>query len=528
VSWLIIAILVVSGIVAFYFALLAVCSLLLTAVAAREVYDHALDRKADIGEDMFTFPLTPPVSVLLPAYNESAAIVESVASLLGLRYPEFEVIVINDGSKDDTLQQVVEAYGLEPLDRDPPNTLETQPIRGIYQSRAYPELIVIDKENGGKADSLNAGINASRYPLVCGIDADSILEPDALLRAVEPFVLRPELVIATGGIVRIANGSTFARGTLVEAGLPKRFIPGFQVVEYMRGFLVGRCSWSRLNALLIVSGAFGLFRKDVVVETGGYAHTIGEDAELVVRMQRHMIEQERPYRVEFVPDAVCWTEAPESLRVLRRQRTRWQRGLYDTLSRHRTMLFNPRYGTLGTMALPYFFLFELLGPAMEGLAVVLTLAMWAGGLLNTGLAPFMLSIMVGLGLVLSISSLVLEELVFHRYPRWKHILTIAWWSIAETVGYRQINSWWRITGLWEAMRKKQGWGAMTRTGAAAGQRQDFGGGRYWSLRAEIGERLGPSSPVAAPPSPAAPVSPAAAPVDAATAPADRVPVGTAA
>ena len=491
-SWLILAILVFSGIVACYFAMLAVASLLLTGVAAREVYDHALNRKADIGEDVFTFPLTPPVSVLLPAYNESAAIVESVASLLGLRYPEFEVIVVNDGSKDDTLQQVVEAYGLEPLDRDPPVTLATQPIRGIYQSRAYPELIVIDKENGGKADSLNAGINASRYPLVCGIDADSILEPDALLRAVEPFVLRPELVIATGGIVRIANGSRFARGTLVDAGVPKRFIPGFQIVEYMRGFLVGRCSWSRLNALLIVSGAFGLFRKDVVVDAGGYAHTIGEDAELVVRMQRHMIEQGRDYRVEFVPDAVCWTEAPESLKVLRRQRTRWQRGLYDTLSRHRSMLFNPRYGTLGTLALPYFLLFELLGPAMEGLALVLTIAMWAGGLLNTGLAPFMLAIMLGLGLVLSISSLMLEEMVFHRYPRWKDVLRIAMLSVVETFGYRQLNSWWRITGLWEAMRKKQGWGAMTRTGAAASERQSFGGGRYWSLRGEIEERLGVS------------------------------------
>ncbi len=164
--------------------------------------------------------------------------------------------MINDGSRDDTLQQVVEAYGLEPLDRDPPNTLETQAIRGIYQSRAYPELIVIDKVNGGKADSLNAGINASRYPLVCGIDADSILEPDALLRAIEPFVLRQDLVIATGGIVRIANGSSFARGTLTDASIPKKHIPGFQIVEYMRGFLVGRCSWSRLNALLIVSGAF--------------------------------------------------------------------------------------------------------------------------------------------------------------------------------------------------------------------------------------------------------------------------------
>ncbi len=488
-SWLIIVILVLAGIVAFYFAMLAIASLALTAIAAREVYDHALNRKADIGEDMFTFPLTPPVSVLLPAYNESAAIVESVASLLGLRYPEFEVIVVNDGSKDDTLQQVVEAYGLEPLDRDSPNTIETQAIRGIYQSRAYPELIVIDKENGGKADSLNAGINASRYPLVCGIDADSILEPDALLRAIEPFVLRPDLVIATGGIVRIANGSSFSRGTLTEAGISQKHIPGFQIVEYMRGFLVGRCSWSRLNALLIVSGAFGIFRKDIVVEVGGYAHTIGEDAELVVRMQRVMIEQDRPYRVEFVPDAVCWTEAPESLSVLRRQRTRWQRGLYDTLSRHRTMLFNPRYGTLGTLALPYFLLFELLGPAMEGIAALLTLAMWAGGLLNTGLAPFMLLIMVGLGLVLSISSLVMEELVFHRYPKWKHVLRIGYLSVVETLGYRQLNSWWRITGLWEAMRKKQGWGAMTRTGSTAGERQSFGGGRYWSLRGEIEERM---------------------------------------
>ncbi len=486
--------LILAGVIAFYFAVLALASLWMTAIAAREVFDHAMDRKAGIDDDLFTSPLTPPVSVLLPAFNESAAIVESVASLLGLRYPEFEVIVINDGSKDDTLQQVVEAYGLEPLDRNTPNTLQTQPIRGIYQSRAYPELIVIDKENGGKADSLNAGINAARYPLVCGIDADSILEPDALLKVVEPFVLRPELVIATGGIVRIANGSSFARGTLTKADLPKRFIPGFQVVEYMRGFLVGRCSWSRLNALLIVSGAFGLFKKSTVVEVGGYAHTIGEDAELVVRMQRHMIEQERPYRVEFVADAVCWTEAPENLAVLQRQRTRWQRGLYDTLRRHKTMLFNPRYGALGTLALPYFLLFEMLGPVVEGVAFVLTLVMWAAGLLNTLLLPFMLMAMVGLGLVLSISSLALEDIVFHRYPRWGHIVRIAYLSLAETIGFRQINSWWRIKGLYQAIRNQNSWGTMTRTGAAAGDRQNFGGGRYWSLRDEVIARVDTTFP----------------------------------
>jgi cellulose synthase/poly-beta-1,6-N-acetylglucosamine synthase-like glycosyltransferase len=206
-------------------------------------------------------------------------------------------------------------------------------------------------------------------------------------------------------------------------------------------------------------------------------------------MQRAMIEQGRDYRVEFVPDAVCWTEAPESLKVLRRQRTRWQRGLYDTLSRHRTMLFNPRYGTLGTLALPYFLLFELLGPAMEGLAVILTLVMWAAGMLNTGLAPFMLAIMIGLGLVLSISSLVLEETVFHKYPKWKHVLRFVMLSLVETIGYRQLNSWWRIQGLWQAFRKQNAWGTMTRTGAAAGERQSFGGGRYWSLRAQVETRM---------------------------------------
>lgn len=486
---LVTVLLIIAGIIAFYFAMLGVASIWMTALAGVEVYDHALDRKAGIDDDLFTSPLTPPVSVLLPAFNESAAIVESVASLLGLRYPEFEVIVVNDGSKDDTLQQVVEAYGLEPLDRNPPNTLVTQPIRGIYQSRAYPELIVIDKENGGKADSLNAGINAARYPLVCGIDADSILEPDALLKVVEPFVLRPDLMIATGGIVRIANGSSFARGTLSKADLPKRFIAGFQVIEYMRGFLVGRCSWSRLNALLIVSGAFGLFKKSTVVEVGGYAHTIGEDAELVVRMQRTMVEQNRPYRIEFVADAVCWTEAPESLSILHRQRTRWQRGLYDTLKRHRTMLFNPRYGAIGTMALPYFLLFELLGPVVEGIAVLLTLVMWAAGLLNTQLLPFMLLTMLGLGLVLSIGSMALEDIVFHRYPRWSHLVRMTFLAIAETIGFRQINSWWRIQGLWQAIRNQNSWGTMTRTGAAAGQRQNFGGGRYWSLRDEVAAHI---------------------------------------
>lgn len=411
-------------------------------------------------------PLAPPVSILVPAYNESLGIVDSIRSLLALEYPTHELVVVNDGSTDDTLAQVVAAFELRRVERPTPPYLEHAKVRGVYEPAGRLNLIVIDKENAGKADALNAAINFSRYPLVCAIDADSILEQDALVKAVLPFVDDPQRVVATGGVVRIANGCIIERGRVAEACLPSAALPMLQVVEYLRAFFAARIGWSALNGLLIVSGAFGIFRKDVTIEAGGYrTDTVGEDMELVVRLHRTLREQRLPYRIVYVADPVCWTEAPESMRVLRRQRRRWQRGTLETLLIHRRMLLNPRYGTAGLLALPALLLFEVLGPLVEltGYAVVASGA--ALGVIDGTTLLLFLAVSVLFGLFLSIGSIALEDLSYGRHPGWDDLGRVLLFAVFENAGYRQLNHLWRLEGFWQLLRGGE-WGAMERRGLA--------------------------------------------------------------
>lgn len=287
---------------------------------------------------------TPAIAVLAPAFNEEASIVESVNSLLGLHYPEFEIIVINDGSEDATLQRLVDHFALVRIERYHDLRLAHGEIRGLYGSPRLARLLVIDKENGGKADALNAGINVARCPLFCSIDADSLLESDALLRAVRPFVEQPQLTVAVGGTIRLVNGSRVEGGRILDTRLPASFLELVQVMEYMRAFLMARLALSEMRALTVISGAFGLFRRQLAVEVGGYSSgTVGEDMELVVKFHRHLRDTGRAYRIEFMPEPVCWTQAPHDLRTLGRQRARWQRGALETFFKHKNMLFNPRY-----------------------------------------------------------------------------------------------------------------------------------------------------------------------------------------
>ncbi len=301
--------------------------------------------------EIFRMPIVKPVSVIVPAYNEAQGIIDSVRSLLSLRYPVFEVIVVNDGSTDATLDRLVEAFDLAPSKFVFRKSLPTQPLRGIYRSALHPKLIVVDKINGKKADALNAGLNISRYPLFCAVDADSVLEKDALLKVVRPFLEDPERTIGAGGIIRLSNGCEVRNGQVVRVGIPRNWIARFQILEYLRAFLGGRMGMAMMRSTLIVSGAFGIFRKDIAMACSGYRTTsITEDMDLVIRMQKLMHERKKPYRIQFVPDPICWTEAPENLRVLARQRSRWHRGLVETLVNHRGMLFNPRYGIAGMFA----------------------------------------------------------------------------------------------------------------------------------------------------------------------------------
>jgi cellulose synthase/poly-beta-1,6-N-acetylglucosamine synthase-like glycosyltransferase len=413
-------------------------------------------------------PLTPPVTVLAPAFNEEANVVENVRSLLMLDYPLFEVVLVNDGSKDRTLGRLVDAFDLRRSARSFEHALPCKPIRGIYESATYPNLVVVDKQNGGKADALNAGLNLSLYPIFCAIDADSILEPDALLRLVRPFVDAPGVTIAAGGVVRVANGCDIHGGRVHKVRLPRRPLPLMQTVEYLRAFLFGRMGWSTGNSLLVISGAFGLFEKRAAVQAGGYVtDSVGEDMELVVRMHRQRRERNQPYQIGFVPDPICWTEVPENLRVLRRQRTRWQRGLIDTLLRHRVMIGRPRYGTVGMIALPGFFVFEMLAPLVEMSGYLLLAVLWLTGLLSPSLAGtfFMLAIMYMV--LISALAVLLEDMAFRRYPSVRDLGRLLIGAILENFGFRQLTVWWRVRAFWEYWRGDLSWGAMERKGVGA-------------------------------------------------------------
>ena len=411
--------------------------------------------------------LASPVSILAPAYNEEASVIASVKSLLKMNYGRYEVVVINDGSTDRTLGKLQDEFQLYRSKQVYRGGLETKPVRGIYKSRKpeFRSLLVVDKENGGKADALNAGINCSRYDYVCCIDADSLLEDDAILRVMKPF-FEDERVVASGGIVRIANGCEVSNGRVINIGLSRHFLPVFQVVEYFRAFLAGRMAWHGMNGLLIISGAFGMFKKSTVVEVGGYSpDTVGEDMELITRIHRVMRERKEPYRIVFVPDPVCWTEAPESFKILGRQRNRWHRGLLETILRHRTMFLNPAYGVVGMAALPYYVVVELFGPIIEVVGYLALAVMYVFGVLNLKMAVLFFIVALFYGVMFSVGAVLLEEISFQRYPRPRDLAILLAMGVIENFGYRQLTIWWRIKGMWDYfVRGMRSWGVMQRKG----------------------------------------------------------------
>ncbi len=406
----------------------------------------------------------PPITILVPAYNESATIEASVTAILTLEYRNYEVVVVNDGSKDDTMEQLRHAFDLYEIPRVYPETIETKPLRALYRSRSRSRLLVLDKENGGKADSLNAAINVSRFPLVIAVDADTLIEPDALLRLTRPFLLGREIA-AVGGTVRVANNCTVTDGRVTDARVPGKMIPGIQVVEYLRAFLFGRLGWNRLGGNLIISGAFGLFRKEYVMAVGGYrTNSIVEDLDLVVRMHRHLRRNKIKYEMPFIPDPVAWTEVPESFKILSRQRERWHRGLIAAMWQYKGMLFNPRYGRVGFLAMPFFAFGEMLAPVVELVGYVFTIAGLSFGLVNVSFALLFLLVAWGYGMLLSIWAVVLEEVSFRRYRRFIDLFRLLLFASLENFGYRQCTVWWRLKAFANVAKGVRAWGDMTRKG----------------------------------------------------------------
>lgn len=417
-------------------------------------------------EHLRASPFTPPVTLVVPAHNEEQFIVESVRSLLTIDYPDLEIVVINDGSEDSTLEQLKQAYQLRPSKILYIRELPSAPVYGIYRSQNEPRLIVLDKDAGGsKADAVNAGINAATSPYICVVDADSILERDSLLRIMAGVLSDPSRVVAVGGIVRVLNGVRVIAGELKEVRLPKRAIEILQVIEYLRAFLIGREAWSKFNMLPIISGAFGVFRRDLVMSIGGFrGKAVGEDFDLIVRAHRFLQDSGKDYVIDFIPDPTCWTEVPADLRSLARQRARWHKGLLDTLWPNRDMLFRRRYGRVGSVILPYMWLFEFFAPLIEAVGYVTIILAAVLGLLSRQFFLQFLIFGYAFATMISIGSVLLEEMTYRRYSDWREVARLLLFCMVEHFPYRQLTMIWRLQGIWQYLRRDLKWREMKRTG----------------------------------------------------------------
>ncbi|MBM7806876.1 cellulose synthase/poly-beta-1,6-N-acetylglucosamine synthase-like glycosyltransferase [Geodermatophilus bullaregiensis] len=451
-----------------YVLLLDTSMLLLVLVGARRVVTNLRWAGSEGLDRVFASPLTPGISVLVPAHDEEAGVLDTLAAVLAQRYPLVEVVLVDDGSTDRTFDLVAERYGLTPVT---PRWTAHTPVEGevlsVHRATTGDPLTVVRKTSvRRRSDALNVALNLARHPLVCMVDADSLLEPDALLKVARPFIEDPEHVVGAGGVIRTANAALTDRGAVVEPRLSRRWLVRIQAVEYLRSFLLGRTTWADADALLIISGAFGLFRRDTVVEVGGLdPRSLAEDAELVVTLQEHLRRAGRPSRMVFVPETVCWTEVPETWSVLGRQRQRWSHGLAQLLWKHRRMVGNPRFGAVGLLALPFFLVFELLGPVVEiaGLASVAVAAVL--GLLDPGTAALMVAVALALGVLVSTSVVAVEEFTFHRYRSGRDLRALLLAGAVENLGYRQLHAWYRLRGLLAALaRRDPVWTAMPRTG----------------------------------------------------------------
>jgi cellulose synthase/poly-beta-1,6-N-acetylglucosamine synthase-like glycosyltransferase len=415
-------------------------------------------------------PLAPTLSVIAPAYNESQTIIDNIRTLLSLYYNNYEVIVVNDGSKDDSLEKMMDTYELEKVNYYFDYRIPCKRIRGVYKSRnrSFKKLTVVDKVNGGKADSLNAGLNVSKNQLVVSIDADSIMEPDALLKLVKPFMeAKDKKVIGAGGVIRIANSCEISGGHIKKIHLPRKFLPRAQVMEYTRAFLMGRMAWSELDGLLLISGALGMFDREVVIQAGGYrTDTVGEDMELVVRIRRYMSDRNIKYDVVYIPDPLCWTEVPSTVKVLARQRSRWTRGTMETLITHRKLFLNRRYGKLGMMGYPYWLVFEYLAPIVEFFGILWFIFLAISGKLNWPFFLLLTGFVYFFAVSLSIWSVFFEEITFHKYEKRRDVLKLIGTALLEPLFYHPMVMLMSIKGNLDKIFKKNTWGKMERKGFA--------------------------------------------------------------
>lgn len=451
------------------YAILIMSSYLILAHLSTKELRSYLKRNSFIDyEVLLSSEFAPKLSLIAPAYNEGFTIEENVKSLLSLNYNNYQVIVVNDGSKDNSMEILTKTYDLVLTDLEIDAKIETKEIKGVYKSRnaAYKKLIVVDKENGGKADALNVGLNIAEYPYVVCIDVDCILDKDSLLKLAKPFLESHEKrIIATGGVVRIANQCVIKNGRLIEVNVPNVMLSRVQVLEYLRAFLLGRMAWGRLDGLLLISGAFGAFDKEIALLAGGYStKTVGEDMELIVRMRRYMLERKLSYTVSYIPDPLCWTEAPEDFKIFKKQRSRWMRGTIETLSIHRKMFLNPKYKLLGMLSVPYWTFFEFLAPAIEFIGLVITILFIIFGLINWHFFFLLALFVYTFAILFSVIALFSEEKTYHKYPKQTDFFKLLMAAFIEPLYFHPLAVYAALVGYKEKIMGTKGWGEMTRKG----------------------------------------------------------------
>ncbi len=454
--------------VIFYLTLVLFASYLMLGIFSAIALRKYLRKNSFINYNSLVLsPLSPKISIIAPAFNESKTIIDNVRTLLSLYYNNFEVVIVNDGSTDNTFELMKDAYDLVRVNYYFDYRIPCERIRGVYRSKnpSYNRLTIIDKNNGGKADSLNAGINICHSDLFVSIDADSIIEADSILKLVKPFLeQKDKKVIGTGGVIRIVNSCDVERGHIREIKVPSKFLPRLQVLEYTRAFLLGRMAWSQLDGLMLISGAMGLFDRETVIKAGGYSvKTVGEDMELVLRMRRYMAESETKYEVTYIPDPLCWTEVPSDLKSMRKQRTRWTRGLIESLRIHRKMFLNSQYGRLGLLGYPYWFFFEWMAPLVAFGGFIYTIYLIIRDSLNWPFYLLLFLFVYSFAVSLSTWAILFEEITFHKYKRKRDVLKLVGVAFLEPFFY-PVHTYFAVRGNLEALRGKKGWGSAERSG----------------------------------------------------------------
>ncbi len=414
-------------------------------------------------------PYLPSIALIAPAYNEAKVVIESVRSLISVNYFKVDIVIVNDGSKDDTLQILIDGFDLKKIDREPYSKIETKPVRGVYKStkKAYSQITVIDKENGRKADAINVGINYSWADYYAVIDLDCILEPYALLRLVEPILkAKDKKVVAVGGVIGATNDSLIKHGKLENTKAPKKLLPRIQIIEYIRAFILGRPAWNSINGLLIISGALGIFERSTLIAVGGYDHdSIGEDMDLVMKMHKYCLENKISYKIEYVPFPLCWTEVPDSNKVLGSQRNRWMRGTIECMLKYRKMMFNPKYGTIGLISYPYWFFAELMAPIIEAIGIISIIACVFFGIINLKFAVLLFTTVYLTSLLLSFLAISLYYFTFRKYNSPNDLISLFKTALLEPLCYHPMTFYWSIKGYKDYFSNSNiGWGEMTRTG----------------------------------------------------------------